>query len=88
MISENVIIDVARRYARRVHQPSFEDLAVYLLVVDGHYKMADVCRRMGLADRSDALAAVNRVSVAYMSRGASNVRDTVDKARNAIRVNG
>lgn len=86
MISEYEIVTVAQRLARAVHAPTFEDLAVYLLITVGHFQMTDVAKRFDFRDRSDCLAALNRVSVAYLTRDPRCVREVVDKARLTLMV--
>lgn len=86
MISEYEIVTVAQRVSRAVHAPTFEDLAVYLLITVGHFPMADVAKRFGFRDPADCLAPLNRVSVAYLTKQPICVRDVVDKARLALSV--
>lgn len=84
MISEYEIIEAARRYSRSVHAPVFEDLAVYLLITVGHFRIEDVRKGFDIPNRTECLAALNRVSVAYITRNPKCVRDVVDKAKLAI----
>ena len=86
MISEYEIVMVAQRVSRAVHAPTFEDLAVYLLITVGHFPMAEVARRFGLPAPAECLATLNRVSVAYITNEPRCVRDVVDKARLALMV--